>query len=363
MSHDNPFEPLRNQIDEIDQNLIHLLHERYKVVHEVGRIKRSLGQPIFVPEREKMVYERVEKMNKGEIPATIMQAIYREIMSGAISLEKPLSVAYLGPDASYSQLAAISKFGRSIKYRVQRSIQDVFHEVEIGRADYGCVPVENSTEGVVNCTLDTLVGAQTHICAEVHVHISHYLMSHTTPENIKRIYSHPQVLGQCRNYLVNNYPAADLIETTSSTAGVIAAKEDMNESAAIGSWLAAEMYDIPVIDRGVEDTLENTTRFLILGMQEPNSTGDDKTSICFGVKDRVGALYDALIPFKTHGITMSMIESRPSKRRIWEYFFFIDIKGHRVDPQIQKALEELSERALFVRVLGSYPANAQIYKS
>lgn len=351
----DPLQPMREKIDEIDAKIVSLLTERYAQVHEIGQYKLAHNQSIYIPEREKMVMDRILGHNTtGRIPPSILAAIYREVMSGALALEKPLSVAFMGPPASYSQQAATSRFGRSVRYVELPSIMEVFAEVENGRVDYGCVPVENSAEGVVNCTLDTLIASETKICAEINARIRHNLMSRCAPEEIKVIYSHQQVFGQCRQWLLKNFPHAELVEVTSTSLAAQLAQDEPN-SAAIASKLASEIYDIPIRVEGVEDSPTNTTRFLVLGNHEPKATGEDKTSICFGLKDRVGALYDALLPFRDAQVTMTMIESRPSKRRNWEYLFFIDLLGHVSEPRIAELLEKLSKQCLFVRVLGSYP--------
>lgn len=347
--------PLREEIDRIDTEIVRLLNERYAVVHEIGKYKRAHNEPIFVPEREKKVFEHLNSLNVGgRIPPSILTSIYREIMSGSISLEKPVSVAFMGPQASYSHLAATQKFGRSVDYYEQPSISDVFPEVENGRADYGCVPVENSAEGVVNCTLDMLITAQTKICAEINIRIRHNLMSICEQSEIQKVYSHPQVFGQCRQWILKNMPGVELFEMPSTSLSAQRVREEPY-SAAIASSLASEIYEIPIRQMGIEDSPENTTRFLVLGNQEPQRTGDDKTSICFGIRDRVGALYDVLQHFEANKVTMTLIESRPSKRRNWEYIFFIDLIGHHTDSSIQKTLEELNPKCLFLRVLGSYP--------
>ena len=345
---------IRKSIDSIDRKIVELLNERYSHVLEVGHWKRSRKAAVYVPEREKAVYENLDKLNKGPMKPETLRAVYREIMSGALALEHPLKVAFFGPEATYTHIAAVAKFGHSVEYVAKKTITDVFKEVEAGRAEYGCVPIENSTEGAVNHTLDMLLDSPALICAEVNLRIHQCLLSNTPKSAIKKVYSHPQSLAQCRNWLIENLPGAETVEATSNTkAAQIAAEE--KGSAAIASSLAGELYKLDVVAESIEDNPYNTTRFLVISNQETKPTGDDKTSICFAVKDRVGVLYDCLQPFKKEAVTLTMIESRPTKRRNWEYFFFIDMLGHHSDPRIQKALSELGEHVQTLRILGSYP--------
>ncbi len=345
---------LRKNIDEIDAKIVELLNERYRHVLEVGKYKEGSNSPIFVPEREKSLLERLNKLNKGPMNEKTLRAVYHEIMSGAFALERPLKVAFLGPEATYTHQAVMAKFGHSVDYLPRHSIADVFADIESDRADYGCVPVENSTEGAVSHTLDKFINSSVSICAEVKFSIRHNLMAKCSREEIKRIYSHTQSFGQCRSWLLQNMPGIELIETGSnSMAAQKAAKEP--GTAAIAGKLAAELYNLEIIDGDIQDNCDNTTRFLVLGKQHPVITGDDKTSICFAAKDRVGVLYDCLLPFKKEDIMMTLIESRPSKQRNWEYYFFIDFLGHRDDPKVKNSLEELGEMCQFVKILGSYP--------
>ena len=345
---------LRVRIDAIDRQIVHLLNERYEVVKKVGEWKRERGQPLYVPEREKALLEKLESINEGPMPDSTLRAVYREIMSGALRLESPLKVAFFGPEATFTHLAAKLKFGHAIDYIPKPGIGDVFHDVEAGRSNYGCVPVENSTEGVVNHTLDMLVDSPLKICAEINMRVEQCLLARCDKSQIRVIYSHAQSLGQCRQWLTENLPEADQVAVSSNArAAELAARED--GAAAIGSELAAEVYKLKLLERGIQDNPNNTTRFLIVGKQEVKPSGEDKTSICFAIKDRVGALYDCLLPFKRAGVTLLMIESRPSKRRNWEYFFFVDMLGHISDPKIAGAIEELNKLAHSLKILGSYP--------
>jgi len=345
---------IRRRIDEIDKQVVELLNERYKHVLEVGAWKRSRKAAIYVPEREKAVYDNLERINAGPMKPETLRAIYREVMSGALALEHPLKVSFFGPEATFTHLAAMEKFGHSVEYLARKGIGDVFADIEAGRADYGCVPIENSTEGAVNHTLDMLLDTSVLICAEVNLRVHQCLLGNAPLNMIKRVYSHPQSLSQCRNWLHDNLPNAELLEAASNTKAAQIAAVD-TDSAAIASSLAGELYKLNVVSKNIEDNPNNTTRFLILSNQATKPTGDDKTSICFAIKDRVGVLYDCLQPFKDAAITLTMIESRPTRRRNWEYHFFIDMLGHSSDPRIQKSLALLEDNVKSLRVLGSYP--------
>ena len=345
---------LRIKIDSIDRGIVRLLNDRYEVVKQVGEWKRERGEPIYVPEREKALLEKLETINRGPMPNSTLRAVYREIMSGALRLENPLKVAFFGPEATFTHLAAKMKFGHGVEYLSKSTIADVFHAVESGKCDYGCVPVENSTEGVVNYTLDMLMDSSVKICAEINMRIQQCLLSNAEKSKIKVVYSHAQSLGQCRNWLTEHLPGVETIAVVSnSRAADLAAREE--GAAAIGSELAAEVYGLKIVEKGIQDNPNNTTRFLVTGTQEVKPSGQDKTSICFAIKDRVGVLYDALLPFKNEGITLTMIESRPSKVQNWEYYFFIDLLGHIEDEKVKRAIEYLRPQTQALRVLGSYP--------
>ena len=347
-------EQLRSEIDRIDRQIIDLLNQRYRVVHEIGEAKRRDQLPFYVPEREKGVLDRLHELNPGPMPAATLDAIYREIMSGALFLEQPLRVACLGPEGTFAQQAALAKFGHGVELITVKTMADVFQEVESERADYGCVPVENSTEGVVNPTLDALTGSSVRVVAELELRVHHQLLSHSPLSEIRCIYSHPQSFGQCREFLRSNLPSAQLIEVSSNArAAELAARE--TGVAALAGEAAAIKYELPIQRRNVEDNPRNTTRFLIIGRQDTLPTGDDKTSLCFSLRDRSGALSEALEPFTREGITMSMIESRPLKYGNWEYCFFVDILGHITDEPVARACAELEKISTFFKVFGSYP--------
>lgn len=351
---------LRENIDQLDARIVAMINERYKYVLEVGKWKNQRLSAIYVPEREKSLLERLIGLNQGPMPEKTLRAVYHEIMSGALTLEKPLKIAFLGPQATYTHQAAMAKFGHSVDYEPKNSIADVFRDIETERADYGCVPVENSTEGAVNHTLDMFIDSTAEICAEIRFAIRHNLLARCARNEIVRLYSHAQVFGQCRAWLQENMAGIEMIEVGSTTrAAELAAKE--KGAAALAGHLASEIYQLNILEENIQDCSDNTTRFLVLGKQRPVQTGQDKTSICFAVGDRVGALYDCLLPFKTGQITLTMIESRPSRQRNWEYFFFIDLLGHRDDPNVKEAVDELTSMCRFVKILGSFPRSDFTY--
>ena len=344
----------RLAIDRLDARIVELLNERTRNVLEIGRMKLRARQEIYAPHRELAVLERVARMTKGPLTGDLLKAIYREIMSGALALQKTLIIAYFGPAGTFTHLAAIRRFGSSLNYSPQKTIGDVFTEVSKGQADYGVVPVENSTEGVVTHTLDMFVDSQLKIVSQIVLPIQHTLASRGRKSQIRRIYSHPQALAQCRGWLQQNLPKAEIIETSSTTrAAELAARH--RHAGAIASSLAAQRYNLVVVEHNIQDSATNATRFLVLGRQDTPPTGQDRTSLLVSVSDRVGALHDAIAAFRRHRINMTKIESRPSKRRAWEYFFFIDCDGHMEDVRVAKAIKLLEQQCSFVKVLGSYP--------
>ncbi|NQZ57207.1 MAG: prephenate dehydratase [Lentisphaeraceae bacterium] len=331
---------LRKEIDSIDEQIVALINRRYELVHEVGKWKGSNSHEIYVPEREKALLDRLTKINKGLLPDVSLRAIYREIMSGALALEYPLSIAYLGPQRTFTHQAALAKFGKSVKYVSQNSIADVFESVERGKTSYGVIPVENSTEGVVTYTLDMFAQSECTVCAELYLPINHDLVSVSAREEISTIYSHPQALAQCRSYLHKNFPGVTLVEVASTAEAARRASEEPG-TAAIASSLAAEFYQLETLEAKIEDKINNVTRFLVISRQNPKATGDDKTSLMFGVKDKVGALYECLSHFEADHVSLTLIESRPSKNAEGEYFFFLDFKGHISDDVSQRLLVKL----------------------
>ncbi len=276
-------------------------------------------------------------------------------MSSALAMERPLKIAYLGPELTFSHMASMKKFGSSVTYASCDTISDVFTEVEKGRADYGVVPIENSTDGAISHTLDTFVDSDLKICSEIYLEVNHNLLSKEKDKfGIKRVYSKAQVFGQCRLWLEANLPRVELIEVSSTAkAAEIASHE--KAAACIASELAAKKYGLKILYSAIEDSVHNVTRFLVIGKVEARPTKKDKTSIMFSAKDKAGALHDMLVPFKKHGISMTKIESRPSKVRAWEYYFFVDIEGHHEHKRVQKALEELKKSSTYLKIMGSYP--------
>jgi chorismate mutase/prephenate dehydratase len=345
---------LRSKIDAVDHELVGMLNERTKLVLEIGKIKHALGEEIYSPEREEAVLRRIVEKNKGPLTKESLYAIYREVMSSALALEKPLVIAFLGPQATYSHMAAVKKFGASLRYEPLPNITDVFTEVAKGRADYGVVPIENSTEGAVTHTYDMFVDSDLKICSQIVLPIRHNLMAACPRDQIKKIYSIAQVFAQCRQWLQINMPHTELIEVSSSTRAAEIAKSEPN-TGALASALAAEQYGLTVYEADIQDSSENVTRFLVIGRRSPPRTGNDKTSVMFAVRDRVGALHDCIASFKKFKINMTKIESRPSRKKAWEYYFFVDFNGHADDTRVKKALAELAKHTMFVKILGSYP--------
>ncbi|MFA7002297.1 MAG: prephenate dehydratase, partial [Candidatus Omnitrophota bacterium] len=284
--------------------------------------------------------------------------IYREIMSASLALEKPLMIAYLGPEATFTHLAALSKFGSSVQYFPAAGINQIFQEVEHKRADYGVVPIENSIEGAVNHTLDMFFESDLKICSEILFKISHNLMSQSERKQIRRVYSKAEVFGQCRVWLETNLPGAELVETSSTAAAAQKAQNEV-QAAAIGSRLAATLYNLPIVKGDIQDFAGNMTRFLVISRQMPSPTRSDKTSVLVSIKDKVGALHELLRFFRASGINMTKIESRPSKKKAWDYYFFIDFEGHAETPKVRKMLDQIEARVKFLKILGSYPASLE----
>ncbi len=348
----------RKEVDILDKKILELLNHRAKASQRIGKIKLKEGQGIYSPEREKQVLDRLKALNHGPLTAQAIDAIYREIMSSSISLEKSVKIAYFGPQVTYTHQAAQKKFGASVDYEPCASIPDVFADVERERCDYGVVPVENSTEGAVNHTLDMFIDSPLKIYAEIFLPIHHHLLSIGNPlKNIVKVYSNPMVFGQCRLWLESNLRGADLVDTTSTAeaAQIVANNTNREGIACIASGLAATVYNLKIIASSIEDNPNNTTRFLVISRSGAKPTKNDKTSIVFEVKDKVGALHDILVPFKRAGINLTKIESRPSKKKVWSYFFFVDFKGHHLEPRITRALKALEKHCTFLKILGSYP--------
>ncbi len=352
---------IRKQIDALDGQILKLLNSRADCVHHVGELKRAEGLEIYAPEREEQVYRSLAERNQsigGRLPETAVRAVYREIMSASLALEKDLRIAYLGPEATFTHQAARAKFGASVKYAPQGSIGDVFEAVARGRADYGVVPVENSWEGAVNHTLDMFIDSEVQVCAQVLLRIEHHLLSRTARERVSKVYSHPQAFAQTRNWLQRNLPGVECVEVSSTTrAAECAAREE--GAAAVAGKLAGELLGLNVLDSAIQDSPDNTTRFLVIGLRASPATGNDRTSLLFSVPHEPGALYRALEPFHARGINIGKIESRPSRRKAWEYCFFLDVDGHASDEALQGVLGDLRGRCTTVKILGTFPIPVQ----
>lgn len=344
----------RKAIDQLDIQIVKLLNERTRHVLSIGEIKRKAGEAIYAPQREMAVLERIQKNNAGPLPNAGLRAIYREIMSSSIALEKSLTIAYFGPEATYTHQAALKRFGSSLNFTPAKTIGDVFAEVSRRRADYGVVPIENSTEGIVTHTLDMFVDSDLKIVSQIVMPIQHCLASRGAREGITRLYAHPQTHAQCRAWIHQNFPHAEVVETSSNARSAELAARD-KRSAALTGVLAAKKHDLPVLESDIQDNAANATRFLVLGRQIPPPSKDDRTSLMVSITDRVGALYKSLACFRRYRINLTKIESRPNKRKAWEYIFFIDCDGHIEDPKLAKAFRLLEEHCNFVKVLGSYP--------
>lgn len=346
---------LRRQIDALDSQILELLSQRARLAQEVGQSKTRTAAQFFAPERERQIFERLTSQNPGPFSANAIRAIYREIISASRALEAPIRVAYLGPPGTFSHRAALEKFGTSSELTPADTIPDVFQRVERGEADYGIVPVENSTEGVVPYTLDTFSQTRLKVCAETFVPVAHNLASKAeTLSDIKRLYAHPQAFAQSRNWLRDHLHKVELIDTTSNSRSAQLASVD-SEAAAVTTDIAADLYGLKLLAARIEDSPHNRTRFLVIGENQPQPSGRDKTSIFFSVQHRAGALMRAMAALDAHDINLTMIESRPTKQMPWEYVFFIDFQGHIKEDRVTRALKHLEEQSLFVTVLGSYP--------
>ncbi len=347
---------VREKIDSVDRQIIGLLNERVRLAGEVGQIKKQNGAPIYVPSREEQVMRKLVELNEGPLAEETIRRIYREIISASIALEKALVIAYLGPEATYTHQAAMKNFGSSLDYRAMPTIPDVFTSVNRREADYGVIPIENSTGGAVLHSLDMLAETDLKIVAQIYLPIEHCLITRTPMEEIREIHSKDQALLQCRDWLQRHLPKARLIDC-SSTAEAVKLAANEPGIAAIASEVAAQQYDVPILVRAIQDKMDNVTRFLVIGRESapPTGSGLDRTSMVISINDEVGALEKALHPFSSRGINLTKIESRPSRRKAWDYVFFIDFDGHWEDVKIQDAVTELKNRCPLVKWLGSYP--------
>lgn len=349
---------IRNKIDSIDEQVLDLLSKRAKCAEQVSETKREAGEKqlwFYRPEREAQILNRMSELNNGPLANERITAIYREIISSCLALEQNIKVAFLGPEGTFSQEAASKHFGHAVETVPMGSIAQVFKEVENGVVDYGVVPIENSTEGVVSYTLDVFMHSPLKISGEIKLRIHQNLLTTNKQwKSVKRVYSHQQSLAQCRQWLDNNLPNVEQIPVSSNTEAARLAKEDIN-AAAIAGVLAGKLYELDIAQENIEDSKENTTRFLVIGKQDVPASGVDKTTLMISAKNRSGALYHLLAPLASNGLDMTRIESRPSRNANWEYYFFMDIDGHADEPKVAKALEELSSESELIRVLGSYP--------
>jgi chorismate mutase/prephenate dehydratase len=353
---------IRQQIDRLDEELLQLLNRRQILAQEIGRLKNQTGQRTLDFRREEEVLAHLIHLNPGPLSAAALRNIFREIISASREIQNPLSVAFLGPEATFSHLAALKKFGHATRYGPMPTIQEVFTEVEKGNFQYGVVPIENSTEGVVNDTLDLFADSPLKICGEIFLEVCHDLLSKTGQrQDIEVIYTHPQAYGQCRRWLATHVPDIPILEVAST--GVAAQKAAKNpNSAAIASAFAAPLYDLRVVAPRIEDQPGNMTHFFVIGPDEPGPTGHDKTSVIFAVDDIPGALHQTLQPLAERNINMSRIVSRPIKTEAWRYRFFVDLEGHCQDPQVGQVLEQIKKMCAWFKLLGSFPKAAGLEK-
>ena len=347
----------RERIDALDDHIQQLINERAALAREIAHLKQDAGEEasFYRPEREAEVLRRVVERNKGPLSDEDIARLFREIMSACLSLQQPLKVAYLGPEGTFTQAATLKHFGQSVNTVSSGSIDEVFHDVESRAAHYGVVPIENSTEGVVRHTLDMFVNSPLKVCGEVELRIHHHLLSKAkTIAEVKRIYAHQQALAQCSNWLNTHLSFAEhlAVGSNADAARRAAAEEG---AAAIAGDIAAGLYALNILASNIEDEPDNTTRFLVIGHRAPPPSGNDKTSLLLSAPNRPGALHRLLGPLVRHDISMSRIESRPSRRGMWEYVFFVDIEGHARDPKVAEALKALKEEAAMLKILGSYP--------
>ena len=349
---------LRAQIDQTDRELVALLNRRAELSLRVGESKRAqAGEAgaleIYQPAREAQVFAHISERNTGPLPDESLAAIYREILSASRALQRPLRIGYLGPVATFTYEAARRQFGSGSSYLPCQTIADVFFEAEKQTVDYGVVPIENSTGGAVTFTLDQFLETDLKICAAIELPITHNLLARGPLEKIERVYSHPQAFAQCRRWLAANVPSATQIETASTSRAAQLIEDE--SAAAISTESASEIYHVPIVARGIQDDSKNVTRFLVIGQHQGKRTGQDRTAVVFGVHDRVGALQDGLRHLAENHVNLTRIESRPSRRRLWEYVFFVDLDGHPEDERVANALAGLSQSCSFVRTLGAWP--------
>jgi len=349
---------IRDRIDNLDQEIQILINERAACAQEIAKVKEQAGEGknhVYRPEREADVQKRIIKRNQGPLSNEEMVRLFKEIMSSCRALEEPMTVAFLGPEGTFTQEAAYKQFGHAISTTPLGAIDEVFRDVESGAANYGVVPIENSTEGVISHTLDMFINSSLKVCGEVDLRVHHCLLGKATDiSGVKKVYAHQQALAQCREWLDANLAGIERIAVSSNAeaARIVAGEK---KSAAIASEAAAEIYDINVIVTNIEDEPDNTTRFLVIGKQMPEPSGNDKTSLLLSMPNKPGALYEVLSPLANHGVSMTRIESRPSRRGMWDYVYFIDFEGHAKEEKVRTALKELAGKTSMLKILGSYP--------
>jgi len=346
---------LREEIDGIDRELLRLLNLRAQKAREIGEIKKGEGLPLYIPYREREVLDKLVEANPGPFPSQALKVIFREVISACLALQRPLRVAYLGPEATHTHQAALEFFGTSVEFLPVRFVEGIFQAVERGQAHFGVVPFENSTEGVVSSTVDMFFTSQTRIVGEMYLRITHHLLCLSGDRrDVKKVYSHPQATAQCKKWLALHLPGVPVVDVPSTAEAAARAARD-SQAGAIASETAALLYGLKVAQMDIEDVRENYTRFLVLGREETRPTGMDKTSVLFSVPHEAGALCRVLQIFAHRDINLTKIESRPSKEKAWDYLFYVDFEGHAEEDKVKGALEELRDMALTFKVLGSYP--------
>jgi chorismate mutase/prephenate dehydratase len=352
---DDQLKPLRDAIDAVDRKLVELLNERARLAAQVGRVKEEHNAPIYRPEREAQVLDKVGALSRGPLAADTVKAIYREVIAACRALERPITVSYLGPAGTFSELALRRQFGAGVVAAACGSIDEVMRDVEAGTTDYGIVPVENSTEGSITRTLDLLLATPLAIIAEVSLPVHHNLMTKSgTMDGVARVCAHAQALAQCVGWLNQHHPGVPRDAVASNAEAARLAAQDPTV-AAIASESAAERYGLQTVAVHIQDDPGNRTRFVVLGKQRTTPSGRDKTSLILSVPNRAGAVYHMLTPLAQHGVSMTRFESRPARSSAWEYWFYVDVEGHEQDPKVAVALAELRERCAFYKSLGSYP--------
>jgi len=360
---DEELKPLRDAIDEIDRKIVLLLNERARLAKKVGSVKSLTDAPVYRPEREAEVFRKAAAANAGPLSKAALTGIMREVISACRALELPLKVAYLGPEGTFSEQAMLQQFGSSVVGLPCVSIDEAFRAAESGSAQFVVVPVENSTEGAVNRTLDLLLSTPLRVVAEVSVLVQHHLLSQNgTLDGIKQILSHPQTFGQCVNWLNQRVPQLERVAAASNAQAAQQAAQQP-DSAAIAGAQAAHRYGLKTVAANIQDGSKNTTRFLVLGAQTTGPTGHDKTSLILSVPNQAGAVYQMLQPLAKHGVSMTRFESRPAKMGAWEYYFYVDIEGHEADQNVATALTELRSACAFFKNLGSYPISEATEKA